>query len=47
MVEVMLLPDCCYSDDGPSTEGIDLNDPAIKQDVLLLERWILEPVPRQ
>ncbi|KAG8505297.1 Protein FAM214A, partial [Galemys pyrenaicus] len=47
MVEVMLLPDCCYSDDGPSTEGIDLNDPAIKQDALLLERWILEPVPRQ
>eukprot|EP00070_Physeter_catodon_P043837 XP_028350731.1 protein FAM214A isoform X2 [Physeter catodon] len=47
MVEVMLLPDCCYSDDGPTTEGIDLNDPAIKQDALLLERWILEPVPRQ
>ncbi|XP_008827998.1 protein FAM214A isoform X2 [Nannospalax galili] len=47
MVEVMLLPDCCYSDDGPSTEGTDLNDPAIKQDALLLERWILEPVPRQ
>ncbi|XP_037689858.1 protein FAM214A isoform X2 [Choloepus didactylus] len=46
MVEVMLLPDCCY-DDGPTTEGIDLNDPAIKQDALLLERWILEPVPRQ
>lgn len=47
MVEVMLLPDCCYSDEGPSTEGPDLNDPAIKQDALLLERWILEPVPRQ
>ncbi|XP_017525683.3 atos homolog protein A isoform X2 [Manis javanica] len=47
MVEVMLLPDCCYNDDGPTTEGIDLNDPAIKQDALLLERWILEPVPRQ
>uniref|UniRef100_A0A8C6IHE9 Atos homolog protein A n=1 Tax=Mus spicilegus TaxID=10103 RepID=A0A8C6IHE9_MUSSI len=47
MVEVMLLPDCCYSDEGPSTEGTDLNDPAIKQDALLLERWILEPVPRQ
>ncbi|XP_057578282.1 atos homolog protein A isoform X6 [Hippopotamus amphibius kiboko] len=47
MVEVMLLPDCCYSDDGPTIEGIDLNDPAIKQDALLLERWILEPVPRQ
>uniref|UniRef100_A0A5F7ZYR2 Atos homolog A n=1 Tax=Macaca mulatta TaxID=9544 RepID=A0A5F7ZYR2_MACMU len=47
MVEMMLLPDCCYSDDGPTTEGIDLNDPAIKQDALLLERWILEPVPRQ
>ncbi|XP_052043751.1 atos homolog protein A isoform X2 [Apodemus sylvaticus] len=47
MVEVMLLPDCCYSDEGPSAEGTDLNDPAIKQDALLLERWILEPVPRQ
>ncbi|XP_011784029.1 PREDICTED: protein FAM214A isoform X1 [Colobus angolensis palliatus] len=47
MVEMMLLPDCCYSDDGPTTEGIDLNDPAIKQDALLLERWILEPIPRQ
>ncbi|XP_074090753.1 atos homolog protein A isoform X2 [Macrotis lagotis] len=47
MVEVMLLPDCCYSDDGPNTEGNDLNDPAIKQDALLLERWILETVPRQ
>ncbi|OXB62267.1 hypothetical protein ASZ78_012074 [Callipepla squamata] len=47
MVEVMLLPDCCYSDEGPNTEGNDLNDPAIKQDALLLERWIMEPVPRQ
>lgn len=47
MVEVMLLPDCCYSDEGPTTEGNDLNDPVIKQDALLLERWILEPVPRQ
>ncbi|XP_004835436.1 protein FAM214A isoform X1 [Heterocephalus glaber] len=47
MVEVMLLPDCCYSDDSPSTEGTNLNDPAVKQDALLLERWILEPVPRQ
>ncbi|XP_015679202.1 protein FAM214A [Protobothrops mucrosquamatus] len=47
MIEVMLLPDCCYSDEGPATEGNDLNDPAIKQDALLLERWILEPVPRQ
>ncbi|XP_053127786.1 atos homolog protein A [Hemicordylus capensis] len=47
MVEVMLLPDCCYSDEGPTTEGNDLNDPAVKQDALLLERWILEPVPRQ
>ncbi|XP_071611258.1 atos homolog protein A isoform X2 [Heliangelus exortis] len=47
MVEVMLLPDCCYNDEGPTTEGNDLNDPAIKQDALLLERWILEPVPRQ
>ncbi|XP_061450934.1 atos homolog protein A [Rhineura floridana] len=47
MIEVMLLPDCCYSDEGPTTEGNDINDPAIKQDALLLERWILEPVPRQ
>ncbi|KAL7980027.1 hypothetical protein Chor_001295, partial [Crotalus horridus] len=47
MIEVMLLPDCCYSDEGPTTEGNDLNDPAVKQDALLLERWILEPVPRQ
>jgi hypothetical protein len=47
MVEVMLLPDCCYSDDGLTTDGVDLNDPAIKQDALLLERWTLEPVPRQ
>nr|XP_028561250.1 protein FAM214A isoform X1 [Podarcis muralis] len=47
MIEVMLLPDCCYSDEGSTTEGNDLNDPAIKQDALLLERWILEPVPRQ
>ncbi|XP_038668865.1 protein FAM214A isoform X2 [Scyliorhinus canicula] len=48
MVEVMLLPDCCYSDaDGPSTEGSDINDPAIKQDALLLERWSLQSVPKQ
>ncbi|XP_075064121.1 atos homolog protein A [Mixophyes fleayi] len=47
MVEVMLLPDCCYSDEGSGTEGNDLNDPAMKQDALLLERWTLEPVPRQ
>lgn len=48
MVEVMLLPDCCYSDaDGPSTEGSDINDPAIKQDALLLERWSLQPLPKQ
>ncbi|XP_054981391.1 atos homolog protein A isoform X1 [Sorex araneus] len=47
MVEVMLLPDCCYSDEGPTADGVGLNDPAIKQDALLLERWILEPVPRQ
>ncbi|NXX19134.1 F214A protein, partial [Podargus strigoides] len=47
MVEVMLLPDCCCNDEGPTTEGNDLNDPAIKQDALLLERWILEPVPQQ
>nr|XP_045016515.1 protein FAM214A isoform X2 [Jaculus jaculus] len=47
MVEVMLLPDCCYSDEGLTTEGAELTDPAIEQDALLLERWILEPVPRQ
>ncbi|XP_075714099.1 atos homolog protein A [Rhinoderma darwinii] len=47
MVEVMLLPDCCYSDDTSGTEGNDLTDPAMKQDALLLERWTLEPVPRQ
>uniref|UniRef100_A0A8C5MTA3 Atos homolog protein A n=1 Tax=Leptobrachium leishanense TaxID=445787 RepID=A0A8C5MTA3_9ANUR len=47
MVEVMLLPDCCYSDEGSSTEASDLNDPAMKQDALLLERWTLQPVPRQ
>ncbi|XP_063782176.1 atos homolog protein A [Pseudophryne corroboree] len=47
MVEVMLLPDCCYSDEGSGTEGNDVNDPAMKQDALLLERWTLEPVPRQ
>ncbi|XP_051580396.1 protein FAM214A-like isoform X1 [Myxocyprinus asiaticus] len=47
MIEVMLLPDCCYSDEGPTTDGTDLNDPAIKQDALLLERWTLQPVPRQ
>ncbi|XP_076851432.1 atos homolog protein A [Brachyhypopomus gauderio] len=47
MIEVMLLPDCCYSDEGLATDGADLNDPAIKQDALLLERWTLQPVPRQ
>ncbi|KAG9341160.1 hypothetical protein JZ751_019599, partial [Albula glossodonta] len=47
MIEVMLLPDCCYSDEGPTTDGTDINDPAIKQDALLLERWTLQPVPRQ
>uniref|UniRef100_A0A3B1IUB8 Atos homolog protein A n=1 Tax=Astyanax mexicanus TaxID=7994 RepID=A0A3B1IUB8_ASTMX len=47
MIEVMLLPDCCYSDEGLATDGTDLNDPAIKQDALLLERWTLQPVPRQ
>ncbi|XP_023669839.2 atos homolog protein A [Paramormyrops kingsleyae] len=47
MIEVMLLPDCCYSDGGPTTDGNDLNDPAIKQDALLLERWTMHPVPRQ
>ncbi|XP_018598892.1 protein FAM214A-like isoform X1 [Scleropages formosus] len=43
-IEVMLLPDCCYSEEGP---GNDLEDPAIQQDAVLLERWILQPVPRQ
>ncbi|XP_061077295.1 atos homolog protein A isoform X2 [Conger conger] len=47
MIEVMLLPDCCYSDEGPSTDGTDISDPALKQDALLLERWTLQPVPRQ
>ncbi|KAM4039253.1 atos homolog protein A isoform 2-T2 [Anomaloglossus baeobatrachus] len=47
MVEVMLLPDCCYSDEASGTEANDFNDPAMKQDALLLERWTLEPVPRQ
>lgn len=47
MIEVMLLPDCCYSDEGPSADGTDISDPAIKQDALLLERWTLQPVPRQ
>ncbi|XP_040269874.1 protein FAM214A isoform X1 [Bufo bufo] len=47
MVEVMLLPDCCYSDEASGAEGNELNDPAMKQDALLLERWTLEPVPRQ
>ncbi|XP_072004299.1 atos homolog protein A [Engystomops pustulosus] len=47
MVEVMLLPDCCYSDEASGADGNDLNDPAMKQDALLLERWTLEPVPRQ
>ncbi|XP_030620854.1 atos homolog protein A isoform X2 [Chanos chanos] len=47
MIEVMLLPDCCYSDEGLTTDGTDINDPAIKQDALLLERWTLQQVPRQ
>ncbi|KAK7160719.1 hypothetical protein R3I93_008401 [Phoxinus phoxinus] len=47
MIEVMLLPDCCYSDEGSTTDCTDLNDPAIKQDALLLERWTLQPVPRE
>ncbi|KAJ8247862.1 hypothetical protein GJAV_G00251380 [Gymnothorax javanicus] len=47
MIEVMLLPDCCYSDEGLTMEGNDITDPAIKQDALLLERWTLQPVPRQ
>ncbi|XP_018110934.2 protein FAM214A isoform X2 [Xenopus laevis] len=47
MVEVMLLPDCCYSDEGANTDRNDFDDPALKQDALLLERWTFEPVPRQ
>ncbi|KAG8440466.1 hypothetical protein GDO86_006282 [Hymenochirus boettgeri] len=47
MVEVLLLPDCCYSDEGANSDANDLDDPALKQDALLLERWTLEPVPRQ
>ncbi|XP_029623811.1 protein FAM214A [Salmo trutta] len=45
IVEVMLLPDCCYGDESPPSDPI--SDPAIKQDALLLERWTLQPVPRQ
>ncbi|XP_062326583.1 atos homolog protein A [Osmerus eperlanus] len=45
MIEVMLLPDCCYGDECPPSDPI--SDPAIKQDALLLERWTLQPVPRQ
>uniref|UniRef100_A0A3B3TCL6 Atos homolog protein A n=1 Tax=Paramormyrops kingsleyae TaxID=1676925 RepID=A0A3B3TCL6_9TELE len=44
MIEVMLLPDCCYSSEAP---GNDLDDPVVQQDALLLERWTLQPVPRQ
>uniref|UniRef100_G3PW31 Family with sequence similarity 214 member A n=1 Tax=Gasterosteus aculeatus TaxID=69293 RepID=G3PW31_GASAC len=45
MIEVMLLPDCCYGDECPPSDPI--SDPIIKQDALLLERWTLQPVPRQ
>ncbi|XP_062276847.1 atos homolog protein A [Scomber scombrus] len=45
MIEVMLLPDCCYGDECPPSDPI--SDPVIKQDALLLERWTLQPVPRQ
>ncbi|XP_035483688.1 protein FAM214A isoform X1 [Scophthalmus maximus] len=45
MIEVMLLPDCCYGDESPPNDPI--SDPIIKQDALLLERWTLQPVPRQ
>ncbi|XP_008309199.1 atos homolog protein A isoform X2 [Cynoglossus semilaevis] len=45
MIEVMLLPDCCYGDECPPSDLI--SDPVIKQDALLLERWTLQPVPRQ
>nr|XP_061796736.1 atos homolog protein A-like [Nerophis lumbriciformis] len=45
MIEVMLLPDCCYGDECSPSDPI--SDPVIKQDALLLERWTLQPVPRQ
>uniref|UniRef100_I3J387 Atos homolog protein A n=1 Tax=Oreochromis niloticus TaxID=8128 RepID=I3J387_ORENI len=45
MIEVMLLPDCCYGDECPPSDLI--SDPVIKQDALLLERWTLQAVPRQ
>lgn len=45
MIEVMLLPDCCYADECPPSDPI--SDPVIKQDALLLERWTLQQVPRQ
>ncbi|XP_070684959.1 atos homolog protein A [Pempheris klunzingeri] len=45
MIEVMLLPDCCYGDECPPSDPI--SDPVTKQDALLLERWTLQPVPRQ
>uniref|UniRef100_A0A8C4ZKV1 Atos homolog protein A n=1 Tax=Gadus morhua TaxID=8049 RepID=A0A8C4ZKV1_GADMO len=45
MIEVMLLPDCCYGDECPPNDLI--SDPVIKQDALLLERWSLQPMPRQ
>ncbi|XP_034091433.1 LOW QUALITY PROTEIN: protein FAM214A [Gymnodraco acuticeps] len=45
MIEVMLLPDCCYGDECPPSDPI--SDPVIRQDALLLERWTLQPVPRQ
>uniref|UniRef100_H3CY00 Atos homolog protein A n=1 Tax=Tetraodon nigroviridis TaxID=99883 RepID=H3CY00_TETNG len=45
MIEVMLLPDCCYGDECPPSGPI--SDPVIKQDALLLERWTLQQVPRQ
>ncbi|XP_068594484.1 atos homolog protein A [Brachionichthys hirsutus] len=45
MIEVMLLPDCCYGDECPPSDPV--SDPVIKRDALLLERWTLQPVPRQ
>ncbi|XP_051918799.1 atos homolog protein A [Hippocampus zosterae] len=45
MIEVMLLPDCCYGDECTPSDPI--SDPVIKQDALLLERWTLQPLPRQ
>ncbi|KAM6980574.1 LOW QUALITY PROTEIN: atos homolog protein A [Aplochiton taeniatus] len=42
MIEVMLLPDCCYGERVSCHDPV--SDPAIKRDALLLERWTLQPV---